>query len=248
MDMNLGLTRQIIAECEEQQLLRNEAAYVLATAYWESARTMQPVKEAFWLSEDWRKRNLRYFPWYGRGLVQLTWEANYRRADEELGLGGALLKTPNKVMEPDISVRILVIGMREGWFTGKKLSDYINLRASNYVGARRIINGTDKAQAIAEIARDYEQALLAEGYGIDPAPPIANEGRDGQAPRSSLLSSTTLQAAGVSAASVVGGGATIASSLGREAQIILAVTAGIAVLGLLWIARERIKKWSEGVR
>ena len=44
-------------------------------------------------------------------------------------------------MEPDIAAEILVVGSRDGWFTGKKLSDYITLKASNYRGARRVING-----------------------------------------------------------------------------------------------------------
>src|SRR5262245_39782274 len=61
-------------------------AYALATASHETAHTMQPVREAFWLSEDWRKANLRYHPFYGRGYVQLTWKANYERADRELEL------------------------------------------------------------------------------------------------------------------------------------------------------------------
>ena len=66
-------------------------AYGLATAYHETAYTMQPVVEAFWLSESWRERNLRYYPYHGRGYVQLTWKDNYERADNELGLQGRLI-------------------------------------------------------------------------------------------------------------------------------------------------------------
>ena len=73
-DLTLGHTVLIISSCMRYGLLRNQAAYVLATAYWETARTMEPVREAFWMSEEWRRANLRYFPWYGRGFVQLTWE------------------------------------------------------------------------------------------------------------------------------------------------------------------------------
>src|SRR4029079_15992876 len=57
-------------------------AYMLATAFQETNQTMQPVREAYWLSEEWRRRNLRYYPFYGWGYVQLTWEANYRRAGD----------------------------------------------------------------------------------------------------------------------------------------------------------------------
>lgn len=163
--LNVGDTRLIIEECKRQGLLRNEAAYVLATTKWETNSTMKPVKEAYWLSDDWRKRNLRYYPWYGRGYVQITWEDNYKRLGKRLDLN--LTTDPDVVMEPEIAVKILVIGMKEGLFTGKKLGDYFSLKHSDYLGARRIINGTDKAHSIATIAEDYNKLLLADGYGVD---------------------------------------------------------------------------------
>lgn len=164
MNLDLGYTRQIIDECKRNNVLRNQAAYILATAYWETARTMEPVKEAYWLSEDWRRKNLRYYPWYGRGFVQLTWEANYKRAKEELGID--FVGDPNKALEADPASRVLVIGSMEGWFTGKKISDYITLKKSDFFNARRVINGRDKASDIAQIAKDYDKALEADGYGV----------------------------------------------------------------------------------
>ena len=62
-------------------------AYALATAFHETNGTMQPVREAYFLkgnAEAWRKAHLRYYPWYGRGFVQLTWQRNYQRADDDL--------------------------------------------------------------------------------------------------------------------------------------------------------------------
>jgi hypothetical protein len=67
-------------------------------------------------------------------------------------------------MKPDIAAEILFTGMEDGWFTGKALDDYFNLLATDYVGARRIVNGTDKASLIAGYARDFEEALKAAGY------------------------------------------------------------------------------------
>lgn len=165
MDLNLGYTRLIIDTAKRHDLLRNQLAYVLATAYWETARTMKPVREAYWVNgaEAWRKKNLRYYPWYGRGFVQLTWERNYKLASKKLGVD--FIAKPDDVMKPGHSAEILVIGSKEGWFTGKKLSDYITLQRSDFRGARRIINGTDKASAIAEIAREYDADLKREGYG-----------------------------------------------------------------------------------
>lgn len=163
MTLDLGFTKLIIEEGSNRGLLRNQLAYVLATAYWETAQTMKPVKEAFWLSEDWRKKNLGYYPWYGRGFVQLTWERNYVKTGKELGID--LTTNPDKVMEPDISAMILVVGMIEGWFTGKKLSDYITVQKSDFKGARKIINGVDKDDEIAVIAKKYDDDLKSIGYG-----------------------------------------------------------------------------------
>lgn len=134
-------------------------AYMLATAYHETAYTMLPVKEAYWLSEGWRKNNLRYYPYYGRGFVQLTWKENYERADRKLGLNGALTKNLDLALDPSIAMRVMVYGMLEGWFTKKKLSDYFDNGKKDYVGARKIINGVDKKQEIAAHARVFEKAL-----------------------------------------------------------------------------------------
>jgi hypothetical protein len=143
-------------------------AYGLATSWHETAARMEPVKEAFWLSEDWRKTNLRYYPWYGRGFCQLTWEANYKRADDELGLGGALIANPDKALDPVIAARIITVGMERGWFTKHKLADHLPMTGQAgfdaYSEARRIINGTDKASVIAKEAQQFEAALISGGW------------------------------------------------------------------------------------
>ena len=81
---------------------------------------------------------------------------------------------------------VIVRGMVEGWFTGQKLADFITLQHSDFVGARRIVNGTDRAVSIARFAREYCDELKRIGYGEArrapqpatapverPAPPIA---------------------------------------------------------------------------
>ena len=160
-----GYKQLIIDTCLKHGLLRNQAAYVLATAEWETNRTFEPVKEAYWVknAEQWRKKNLRYYPWHGRGFVQLTWERNYKHAGQKIGVD--LIANPDAAMQPDNAANILVIGMVEGWFTGKKLADYITLQKSQFTAARRIINGNDKAKDIAAIARRHDKELKANGYG-----------------------------------------------------------------------------------
>lgn len=158
-DLSLGYTHLIRDAAKEHGLSPQQTAYVLATAFWETARTMQPVEEAFFLGSraDAYRRKLRYYPWYGRGFVQLTWEDNYIRAGKEVGEN--LIAAPNLAMQPDIAAHILVVGSRDGWFTGKKLSDYINASGADYIQARRVINGLDAVGAIADIALDYERAI-----------------------------------------------------------------------------------------
>jgi peptidoglycan hydrolase-like protein with peptidoglycan-binding domain len=143
-------------------------AYIMATVKHETNNTFEPVREAYWLSEDWRRRNLRYWPWYGRGYVQITWEFNYLRADEEIErtyreigkrVNLDLETNPELAMDPDIAYEILVQGMIEGWFTNRKLADYINRKACDYEQARRIVNGMDRAGLIAGYARDYEEQI-----------------------------------------------------------------------------------------
>lgn len=165
MDLKLGDTQLLIAESKAQGLLRNQLAYLLATAFWETGRTMKPVEEAYWLRNAavWRKKNLRYWPWHGRGYCQLTWEKNYIRAAQKLGI--PFDKDPTLALKAEPASKVIVTGMREGWFTGRDLDDFITLKHSDFKGARAIINGRDKDDEIAAIAVQYDKMLKTAGYG-----------------------------------------------------------------------------------
>tara|TARA_R110002167_G_scaffold42512_2_gene129095 strand:+ start:1266 stop:1967 length:702 start_codon:yes stop_codon:yes gene_type:complete len=181
IDLDKGDTRLIIDACKKRGLLRNQCAYVLATAYWETARTMKPINEAggpvyfkrmydiTGNRPDVARRLGNMQPgdgvkFAGRGYVQITGRDNYLRAGQKLGI--SLVSRPDDALRSEYAAPILVMGMAEGWFTGKKLSDYITLQRSGFVNARRIINGKDRAGEIAAIARDYDKALKAAGYGV----------------------------------------------------------------------------------
>lgn len=139
-----------------------QLAYVLATPYHETERTMQPIREIG------RGRGRPYghtdpsgqVP-YGRGFVQLTWRVNYLKADLALGLKGTLADNYDRALEPSIAAQILIRGMREGWFTQRKLADFITPMKNDFVGARRIINGNDDDELIAGYALKFETALIA---------------------------------------------------------------------------------------
>lgn len=145
------------------------AAYGLATSYHETGKRMQPVREGFDVSDTWRRKNLRYYPHYGRGDVQLTWETNYQRADKELGLGGKLVNNLDLALDPDISARILVEGMTEGWFSkGQTLKRYLPTdrpaTLAEFTKARPIVNVHDKDALIAGYAIKFQDALIKAGY------------------------------------------------------------------------------------
>lgn len=157
-----GTIDAIIYECNNFKLvLPEQKAYVIATVEHETNNTFKPVREAYWLSERWRKRNLRYYPYYGRGYVQLTWKENYYKYSKIIGYD--FVKDPDKVMNPNVSLFILVHGFKCGTFTKKYLEEYINEERVDYVNARRCINKLDKAEHIAKLAEKYYLEIIDNG-------------------------------------------------------------------------------------
>jgi hypothetical protein len=152
----------LLGEAEKDGTPLRFLAYILATAYHETACTMQPVREIGKGKGRPYGKPVNGKIYYGRGYVQLTWLENYQRAAKELAVD--LVRYPDDALEPDIAAAILFRGMTEGWFTGKKLSDYINLDKTDYFNARRIVNGTDRAQKIAGYAKAFETALREAAY------------------------------------------------------------------------------------
>ncbi|OEU52176.1 MAG: carboxypeptidase [Desulfuromonadales bacterium C00003096] len=149
-----GTIEAIKWECRAQGIgLNTQITYVLATTQWETNQTFEPVREAYWLSENWRKNNLRYYPFYGRGFVQLTWKNNYEKYSRILGVDMA--SDPDIAMRPNVALFVLVHGFKTGTFTGRKITDYIDETKTDFVRARRCINGTDKAHEIADIAKKF---------------------------------------------------------------------------------------------
>lgn len=149
-----GTMAAIIDECRRQDIrLKTQIAYILATVEWETAKTFAPVKEAFWKDEDWRRKHLPYFPYYGRGYVQLTWETNYEKYARLLDID--LVGNPDLALNPDTALFVLVHGFKTGSFTGRRITDFINEFKTDYIGARRCINGTDHNNDIAHLAQKY---------------------------------------------------------------------------------------------
>lgn len=169
----------------------DQQAYMLATAYHETAHHMLPVMETRRSTEDsnpsvdtaiarlessWKKgsmpwvknaywrKNSKGLSYLGRGLPQLTHEANYKRMGELIGID--LVNNPDLALDPKWAVKIMVKGMTMGLFTGKDMGDYLDgvdesdaedLR--EYANARYVVNGKDRAVDIGKAALVFEKAL-----------------------------------------------------------------------------------------
>ncbi len=161
---------------------RRKLSYLLATTAWETAYTMQPIHE-----RGGRKYFDKYEPdtkigktlgntlpgdgykYRGRGYVQITGRRNYAKAGKAVGLD--LVKEPDLALMPEAAARILITGCMEGWFTGRKLGDYVTTDQCDYKASRRVINGIDKAEQIAILAQQFEKALGGK-TAPKPVPPL----------------------------------------------------------------------------
>lgn len=154
----------ILNEWQQRQLQDIRwLAYILATAYHETAFTMEPIDE--YGHGQGREYGLPDFEtgqvYYGRGFVQVTWKTNYLRFSELLGID--LLNQPELALEQAVATSILFEGMINGLFTGKALRHYFR-EESDWYNARRIVNRLDRAEQIGRYGRAFWYALLmAEG-------------------------------------------------------------------------------------
>ncbi|WP_043062921.1 chitinase [Brucella anthropi] len=182
-------TSAILAEADRRGLPDEQTAYVLATAFHETGGKMQPIEEnlnyttAAQIKKTWPSRfstvaaaqpyvrnpkalankvyggrmgNIRPndgWLYRGRALAQITGKDNYKK----YGLGD----NPDAALEMATAIRILFDGMINGKFTGKRLADFFGGGKEDPVGARAIVNGTDKASLIAGYYRNFLDSLVA---------------------------------------------------------------------------------------
>lgn len=149
-------------------------AYMLGTAHHEVDKKMQPINEYGsnrYFFEMYSKNGDRPkvaarlgntedgdgVRFHGRGFVQLTGRRNYQDMKDRLGVD--LVGNPELALDTKVATEVIFEGMIKGTYTGKKLSDYFNPTKEDWVNARRIINGLDKANLIADYAKEYYAAL-----------------------------------------------------------------------------------------
>ncbi len=197
-------TDSILDQWNDDQRMKDDRwlAYILATAYHETAFRMFPVRETLASSDEsainrlenfyqrrgatgpvyWRPVEETGRAYFGRGYVQLTWDWNYKRADKRFGIANETRNpqsyywNPDLALDPESSIRITYDGMIYGWYTGHCLLRHIQPnRRADYGQARRVINGIDKASKIAEHADHFMEALDAARVEIAPKTPTYQE-------------------------------------------------------------------------
>jgi Putative peptidoglycan binding domain len=153
----------VLNQCLDDGVIdRGQIAYVFATAEHEShfGRFMMELADGsdYEGREDLENTETGDGPRFkGRGFVQITGRRNYRIWSEKLGIN--LIDHPEKAALPEIAAIILVRGMRDGSFTGVGLSDFIVGDRRDFFNARRIVNGLDNADLIAQFAEYYFKAI-----------------------------------------------------------------------------------------
>lgn len=143
-------------------------AYVLATAYHETAKTMQPIEEYGKGKNRTYGHKVKYSGkpyfepdkiYYGRGHTQNTWYEIYEKLTNANGKGWDFLNHPELLLQMEPSVWATIYAMTTGLYTGRKLSQYFNASGNDPVGARKIINGQDKAELIAGYYNHWLEAV-----------------------------------------------------------------------------------------
>lgn len=153
--------KELIANALEEQgiLTKNTLAYALSTIDHETGGTFKPVREGWWLDKPGQEGQAgkqeaikRKYDggenYYGRGFIQLTGKNNYLDMGKKLGMGTQLADNPDLVLQPEIAAKILAL-----FFKDKKIN--VTADRGDFVAARARINGTDKAQEIADLANKY---------------------------------------------------------------------------------------------
>lgn len=152
-----------------------QAAYIFATVFHETARTMQPIKEEGSVSYFTKMYDIQGnrptiakqlgnttpgdgAKYFGRGFVQITGKINYQRFS--LITGKDLVSNPDEALDSTVASIIMIEGMEKGMFTGVGLSKYISGNKKDYINARRIINGLDRAELIAGYANNFESCII----------------------------------------------------------------------------------------
>jgi predicted chitinase len=149
----------------------SQLAYMMTTARWETDRfraLYERGSDKYLSQYQGKGGNTRpgdYKRYRGTGYVHLTFRDNFRNAG--LKLGAPLEDNPALAADQHWAYEIMVRGHLEGWFTAKKLGDYVNDSTRDFRNARKVINPgelkiADNARAIPPASRTPRQKQCVE--------------------------------------------------------------------------------------
>lgn len=255
---------------------KRHLAYILASVFHETGGRMVPVRETFastdagaiaaldkaykagrlgQVSKPYWRKGANGKAYFGRGDIQLTHEENYKVLGERIDVD--LVGNPSLALDLDISAEIAIVGMLEGLFTGKKLTDYFNLKKDDPVGARAVVNGRDKAKLIAGYYKSFLDALEAATLAYYQGQPDDVAERDAQPDNVPAMKSKSLLtiigsflgALGLGAAhdlkGVVESGATLLGAISNPwafGSLVFATTGAVVLTWLVGSGRITINR------
>lgn len=74
-------------------------------------------------------------------------------------LNKRLVEEPDLALDAETALFVLVHGFKTGAFTGRDIARCIDAHETDFVNARRCINGLDQADHIAGLAREHFKSL-----------------------------------------------------------------------------------------
>ncbi|MEW6738113.1 MAG: hypothetical protein AB1489_42960 [Acidobacteriota bacterium] len=161
-----------LAESDSRLISVTQLAYMMTTARWETDRytaLFERGNDQYLSQYQGKGGNTEpgdYKKYRGTGYVHLTFRDNFRRAGQKLGID--LENNPELAAEPQWAYEIMVRGHLEGWFTGKKLGDFVSADGNkqDYRNARKVINPgelsiADKAPTTGEKTKRQCQCIEA---------------------------------------------------------------------------------------
>lgn len=258
MERLLDVWEQNYAKYPDEDL-----AYLLATSYHETAHTMQPIKERGSRSY-FNRYDINYNPrkarelgnvnpgdgylFRGEGDVQNTGRRNARfssdRLNEVFGLDIDFEREPDMRGDPVLSAHCLFLGCIEGWWTGKKLTDYVSEERTDFVNARRVVNGLDRANLIAGYAECFAEAVAAARKvpatldDVMAKPPVT--GKTWKQSTTNIAGAVAAGATTVSTVAATTG--EVKEAVGGPTNLLILICFAMTVAAVIWIFNERRKK------
>lgn len=206
-------------------------AYLLATVFHETARRMQPIEE---MGGQSYLRSKKYWPWYGRGLIQITWEENYKKYG---------ITNPKQALEWDTALRVAFDGMEKGKFSRDKggaqtLARYFNKQKNDPEGARKIINGTDKKSLIAGYYKNFLDALEQAEKAVEAPQEVRAPEAHSDKPDAAPTPSKDPMTQTVTAIAGTGIVTSIISAVANPWSLLAVVVIGVGVGIYLWQRKQ----------